>query len=109
MYNILSIKSFDKDVVRYHKKFPKITDDIRQLKRDLFSNPHLGIPLGFNTYKIRVKNSSINKGKSAGYRVITYIIDKNQNIFLLKIYSKNDIENISNNELIELVKQIKQP
>jgi len=32
----------------------------------------LGIPLGHNLYKARIKNTDNNKGKSGGCRLITY-------------------------------------
>jgi len=77
------------------------------LASKLEDNPTLGTSLGNNTFKIRVKNSDLNKGKSAGYRVITYCINEQKEISLVTIYSKLDKENILDLELIELISQIK--
>ena len=67
----------------------------------------MGISLGNNTFKIRLKNSDINKGKSAGYRVITYCINENCEVFLITIYSKIDKEDILDTELKELISKLK--
>ena len=55
---------------------------------ELIKNPLMGTELGNNTYKIRIKNSDNNRGKSGGYRIITYIVDENCKIYLVTIYSK---------------------
>jgi len=39
--------------------------------------------------------------------VITYFIDEHSNIYLLAIYSKSDQENITDLEIIELLREIK--
>jgi len=51
------------------------------------------------SYKIRLKNSDNQKGKSGGYRVIYFVIDNDKLITLLSIYSKSDLENINENEI----------
>jgi len=63
----------------------------------------MGTKLGSNTFKIRVKNSNNNKGKSAGYRMITYCINEQNELFLVTIYSKTEKENILDLELKELI------
>ena len=49
---------------------------------------------GYVVYKVRVTNSDIQKGKSAGYRLI-YQIQSATNVLLLSIYSKSDADDIS--------------
>lgn len=63
----------------------------------------MGTELGNNTYKARIKNSDNNKGKSAGYRIITYAVDEDFKIYLVTIYSKSEQENIIDIELKKLV------
>ncbi len=53
---------------------------------------------------MRVANSSIPTGKSGGFRVIYYFVDKDENIFLMTLFSKTQKENISDSELLELLK-----
>ena len=75
----------------------------------LFNTYSSKVPLkvSSNTFKIRLKNSDINKGKSAGYRVITYCINENCEVFLITIYSKIDKEDILDTELKELISKLK--
>jgi len=51
---------------------------------------------------VRVRNSNIQKGKSAGYRLI-YQVDSPTNIVLLTIYSKSDREDIGANEIRDIL------
>jgi len=95
---------FQKDIKKLKKRFPKLKKDIEYLIELLRDNPLSGISLGDNLYKIRIPNSSIPTGKSAGFRVITYIIIDNQ-ILLTHIYSKSDKENISINEILDILKR----
>ena len=83
-----------------------IKKDILKLSEELQQNPKKGIHLGNNVYKIRLKNTDNNKGKSKGYRVIVYIIDENFEIYLITIYSKNQKENILDVELKEIIKTV---
>ena len=46
------------------------------------------------------------RGKRGGARVIYYWKSKNSQIFLLSIYAKNEVENISNKQLQELRKEL---
>jgi len=105
-YRVIPTPEFIKNLKALSKKYKSIKKDILNLSNKLENNPTLGTNLGNNTFKIRVKNSDLNKGKSAGYRVITYCINKLKEISLITIYSKSDKENILDLELIELIKQI---
>lgn len=60
------------------------------------------ISLGNDKYKIRIQNKSNNKGKSAGYRVITYT-KLDDVILLVYIYSKSDLENISSDKIDKII------
>ena len=71
---------------------------------ELMENPKVGTYLQYNCYKIRMANSSTSTGKSGGFRVIYYFIDEQNNLYLMNIYSKTKKENISENELLELLK-----
>ncbi len=106
-YNILTIPEFDKNVKKLHKRYKSIKKDILDLIQELELNPRLGTLLCNNCYKIRIANSSVPTGKSKGFRVITYYLDQESNIYLLSIYSKSDQENIEDSEIIELLKSIK--
>ena len=52
--------------------------------------------------KVRVKNSNIQKGKSAGYRMI-YQVESPSIVLLLTIYSKSDRTDISLNFIRSII------
>lgn len=101
---IISLESFAKDVKKLYKKNKKLPQDLRTLNETLLENPKVGIELSSKLYKMRLENSSSNIGKSGGFRVIYYYLDEEENIYLLKIYSKTEIENIKEEILIKLLK-----
>ncbi len=106
-YKVIPTPEFIKNLKTLNKKYKSIKKDILDLANELENNPTLDTSLGNNTFKIRVKNTNLNKGKSAGYRVITYCINELKEISLVTIYSKYDKENILDVELIEFIRQIK--
>ena len=97
--------SFLKETKQLSKKFKLLKNDLKQAVEEIETNNDLGIYLGFNLFKKRVRNSSIPKGKSGGFRVIIYqqIEDK---IVLISIYSKTEKENLSDEELTNMLKEI---
>jgi mRNA-degrading endonuclease RelE of RelBE toxin-antitoxin system len=62
--------------------------------------------LNIFVFKVRVKNSDIQKGKSAGYRLI-YQVETPTRIILLAIYAKSDQSNISTTEIEDIVEAFK--
>ena len=111
---VLTTPHFEADVKFYLKKkrFFKITNDIRTVLIELNNGNLIGdkldnikIPENAAVYKVRVANSSINVGKSNGFRVIYYLATK-EKIYLVTIYSKKDkgrSGEIPNDKQIELL------
>jgi hypothetical protein len=100
---------FEKYFKRYLKKYRSIYNDIAELEKQLIENPKMGVDLGEGLYKVRLAVKSKNKGKSGGFRVITYLITPNQDSFdinLIIIYDKSEIEDIPKAKLLEIVKEI---
>ena len=56
----------------------------------------------YQVFKVRLKNTDVQRGKSGGYRVIYYVKTR-ENIILATIYSKSDRSDV-NNSIIELLK-----
>ncbi|MBZ0201991.1 MAG: hypothetical protein IT281_05070 [Ignavibacteria bacterium] len=107
-YKIIATRNFEKQLKRLSRKFPSLKDDLRKFEQKLTENPKMGISLGRNAYKVRLAVKSKAKGKSGGFRIITYIelnivINDLSNIFLLSIYDKSETESISNSELRKLI------
>ena len=61
----------------------------------------------YQVFKVRLKNSNIQKGKSGGYRVIHYL-KTDWGIILATIYSKSDISDVSYEIIEEAIAQYEQ-
>jgi mRNA-degrading endonuclease RelE of RelBE toxin-antitoxin system len=87
------------------KKYRSIRDDIQPIIEELQSGELPGDQIsgvGYTIFKLRVKNSDIQKGKSGGYRVI-YYVKTITNIILVTIYSKSEQEDIAAEEIQQIV------
>jgi mRNA-degrading endonuclease RelE of RelBE toxin-antitoxin system len=85
------------------KRFRQIRLDtqpvIEQIRAGNFIGDRIpGIGEDYIILKVRVKNSNIQKGKSAGYRMI-YQVESPSIVLLLTIYSKSDRADISSSEI----------
>lgn len=81
-----------------------MTADIRLLQENLIEEPFQGESLGRGCYKIRMAITSKGRGESGGARVITCVKIVNDTIYLLTIFDKSEKENISDEELTELLR-----
>ena len=98
---------FKKDLSQLAKRYRSIRKDLEPLIEQLKSGEVLGDQIsGLNNqvFKVRLKNSNIQKGKSAGYRVI-YYVKTETSIVLVTIYSKSDISDIENNAIEKIIKE----
>jgi len=102
--NIKITSIFKKEFKKLLKKDKNLLIEYEDLLDDLESNPTKGIKISDNTYKIRIKNRSNNRGKSSSYRVITYTKIK-ETILLVSIYSKNNTSNINDNKIDEIIRE----
>jgi len=100
-YNITIVNTFRLELKKLSKKYRNMKSDYKSLLETLSkSNPKdISVYLGKDCYKIRLKNSDNNKGKSSGYRIVYLAIEEDLNIILLSIYSKSDLDNISEIEI----------
>ena len=100
---------FEKDYKRLKKRYRSLTSDLDLLKSDLKENPNIGKDLGNGIHKIRLSIKSKGKGKRGGSRIITHntILVKivTRKIVLLKMYDKSEKDNITENEIIALLKK----
>ncbi len=89
------------------KRFRQIRLDtglvIEQIQGGNFIGDRIpGMGENYIILKVRVKNSNIQKGKSAGYRMI-YQVESPSIVLLLTIYSKSDRSDISPNEIRSII------
>lgn len=62
--------------------------------------------MGDHCFKIRLSIASKGKGKSGGARVITYVLVKDNMVFLLAIYDKAEQAAITDQEIKALLVRI---
>ena len=89
------------------KKFPTLKAELKLFESSLLLNPKQGKSLGKNLFKLRLASKSKGKGKSGGFRIIYLVIleeaPKKYSVYLLSIYDKSDVANLSDKELKSLV------
>ncbi len=111
---VITSETFRKKTKRLLKKYPSLKNELLLLEKQLIEKPESGISLGNNCYKIRIAVKSKGKGKRGGIRVITHIIirlsrtvEELKIVGLVTIFDKSEYANLKNNELIELIAEIK--
>jgi mRNA-degrading endonuclease RelE of RelBE toxin-antitoxin system len=89
---------FKKDLRDLAKRYRSIRTDLQSLIEQLQAGETPGdqvTGIQYQIFKVRLKNSNIQKGKSGGYRVI-YYLKTDTKIILTTIYSKSDLSDVSN-------------
>ncbi len=105
-YNVLTIRIFDNQAKRLAKKYPSLKSELSELIDMLEQEPFSGESLGKGCYKIRLKIASKGKGKSGGARAITHVYIVEETVYLLTIYDKSEKEDLTDLELLDLLKYI---
>jgi hypothetical protein len=105
-YKVKSIAIFERQAKKLFKKYSSLKNELFSLIQLLKEDPTIGTSLGRNCYKIRLAIAAKGKGKSGGARVITHFIISEGNVYLLSIYDKSEKDNLTNQELVELLAQI---
>ena len=102
--------TFNRNLRSLAKKYRNIRNDIQPVVEQLERGELLGdqIPgIGYEVFKLRVRNSDIQKGKSGGYRLIYYIKTEN-GIILLTIYTKSELADIAADEIRSIIAEYEQ-
>lgn len=98
---------FKRNVRQLQKKYRNIKADLQPIFALLEAGKFEGDKIkgtNYNIYKLRIKNSDNNKGKSSGYRLIYYIVTSDK-IILVTIYSKNEQSDISTKQISLILKE----
>ena len=90
---------FKKQAKRLIRKYPSLKGEVDELISTLMNSPEQGTDLGKGCYKIRLAIASKGKGKSGGARLITHVHVVRQKVYLLSIFDKSEMENLSDGEL----------
>lgn len=104
-FETIDADSFKKAIKELSKKFRRIDADVDEFLDGLKTIGDLGVSLGNGFYKARIANSDKNRGKSGGYRLIALLKVVDAKIYLVYIYDKSDLQNITEEELDRLVIQ----
>jgi mRNA-degrading endonuclease RelE of RelBE toxin-antitoxin system len=106
MTRVILSRHFEKESKNLYKKYRSLASEVVNLIGELKQDPHMGIPLGKNCYKIRLKISSKNSGKSGGARVITHVYVESDTVTLLAIYDKSTQSTITDSEILSRLNEI---
>ncbi|RZL31156.1 MAG: hypothetical protein EOO96_16645 [Pedobacter sp.] len=93
---------FIKKAKQLKKKHLSLVSDLTQLESILIANPKTGTNLGNGIFKIRLAIKSKGKGKSGGYRVITYLQTEDE-ITMIYIYDKSEEATISKQDIQKII------
>lgn len=105
-FTVRTSDDFAKDLKRLIKKYPSLSTNLEELNRLLSEEPIQGEPLGRDCYKIRLHIKSKRTGKRGGGRVITCVRVVENNVYLLALYDKSEVETLSDDKITERLKSI---
>jgi mRNA-degrading endonuclease RelE of RelBE toxin-antitoxin system len=97
--------TFNRNLRKLAKKYRSIRSDIQPIIEQLEGGELPGDKISGTNYavfKLRVRNSDIQKGKSGGYRLI-YYVKTTTGIILLTIYTKSEQADISADEINNII------
>jgi len=104
-FQVVEQELYRKAYKRLSKDYRHLQDGIDNFLDSVKSKRDLGIELKSNLFKARIKNSDKNRGKSAGYRLISYLAIVENELHLLYIYDKSRLENLTEKEIDNLILQ----
>jgi mRNA-degrading endonuclease RelE of RelBE toxin-antitoxin system len=99
--------TFIRDLRDLSKSYRRIRSDLQPLIDQLLQGETPGDRIqGVKSivYKVRLKNSDVQKGKSGGYRAL-YYLKSQEKIVLVTIYSKSDRSDIDAATIIDIINQ----
>ena len=108
--SVVSIRysdSFKRQIKRLSRKYRHIRSDVQPILNLIDAGDAPGDKIqgmGYTIYKVRAKNSDLQRGKSAGYRIIYYLKTEND-VLLVAIYSKTEQSDIGPNELLQTIRE----
>jgi mRNA-degrading endonuclease RelE of RelBE toxin-antitoxin system len=100
---------FEKSLKRLSKKYKSLKEDYILFLDELEQNPFIGDEIIANCRKARIAIKSKGKGKSCDGRIIFYYEIVNDEVILLYIYDKSEMENINDDFIRYLLQSFKKP
>ena len=108
-YDFRPSPDFERQAKKLAKHYPSFKKDLLLLLESLKADPWQGVDLGNGIRKVRMTISSKGRGKSGGARVITMNLNvdvEKMIIALLYIYDKAEMENVSDQFLQQIIKEM---
>jgi len=102
--------TFNRNLRALAKKYRSIRNDIQPVIEQLQQGELPGdqIPgVGYAIFKLRVRNSDAQKGKSGGYRLI-YYVKIATGIILLTVYTKSEQVDIAAKDIQSIIAEYEQ-
>lgn len=104
-YEVDTTVHFEKQARKLAKKYRSLKAELATLIAQLEDKPTQGVHLGNGIYEIRLAIASKGKGKSGGVRIIACVKVIQEKVYLVSIYDKSQLENLSKEQILELLQQ----
>jgi len=102
---IIASPVFERNIRALLKKYRNAREDIFPIIERLQAGEMPGeqvTGIGYPVYKVRIRNTNTQKGKSGGYRLI-YYIKTTTTILLLTLYSKLEQDDVTAEDLRDII------
>lgn len=98
--------TFNRRYKKYQKKYQSLDTDLNLFIETIGNN--IPVNLGGGIYKYRLSVKSKSKGKSGGFRIVTFeliVTESDKEVTLLVIYDKGELASISKSKILEILKK----
>lgn len=107
---IVFTPEFKRNVRRLARKYRRIRSDvapvIKQLERGETPGDQIQ-RIGYAVFKVRIRNTDAQRGKSGGYRMLYYVRTADQ-VILVTIYSKSEQGDLAAAEIRRIISNYEQ-
>ena len=102
MHTVIETQDFTRDAADAHLS----EDDVAEIVNTISAMPTAGDVMAGTGGARKIRFAGRGKGKSGGYRIVTYFGGEDIPVFLLGLFSKGERENLSKAERNELRKEL---
>lgn len=110
LIQVIVSPTFNRNLRTLAKKYRSIRNDIQPIIEQLAQGELPGdriTGVGYAVFKLRVRNSDTQKGKSGGYRLI-YYVQTAMGIILLTVYTKSEQVDILAEDIQNIITEYEQ-
>lgn len=107
-YKIIPTDDFLRAAKPLSKKYRSFKEDLLHVADSLRENPTQGTKLTENCYKLRFSISSKNKGTSGSGRIITFVYLREETVYLLAVYDKQQYSNVDMKVIQAIIQEIEE-